>query len=146
MAKAVVRGAQQEPNIRVQMKHAAKTEAEDVLGADAYVFLTPENLASMAGMMKDFFDRTYYSALDKIQGRPFAVAVCAGSDGSNAVKQVQRIATGWRLKEVAAPMIVCTHAQTTEAILKQKSIAQEALADCFELGQAMATGLADGVF
>ena len=44
-------------------------QAEDLLQADGYIFVTPENLASMAGVMKDFFDRTYYAVLERITGR-----------------------------------------------------------------------------
>ena len=76
----------------------------------------------MAGRMKDFFDRCYYPALDRINGRPYATLVCAGSDGENAARQIARIATGWRLRPVADPLIVCTHAQTPEAILAAKII------------------------
>ena len=92
------------------------------VSADGYIFATPENLAAMAGRMKDFFDRTYYPALDRINGRPYATLICAGSDGENAARQIARIATGWRLRPVAAPLIVCTHAQTPEAILAPKTI------------------------
>ena len=94
----------------------------------------------------DFFDRCYYPALDRINGRPYACLICAGSDGQNAVRQIERIATGWRLKPVAEPIIVCTHAQTPEAILAPKQIGAEALERCRALGQALATGLALGVF
>ncbi len=52
----------------------------------------------MAGVMKDFFDRTYYPALDRIVGRPYATLICAGSDGENAARQIHRIASGWRSK------------------------------------------------
>lgn len=31
--------------------------------------------------MKDFFDRCYYAALDRVNGRPYALLVCAGSAG-----------------------------------------------------------------
>jgi hypothetical protein len=54
----------------------------------------------MAGIMKDFFDRTYYPVLDRINGRPYAVLICAGSDGQNAARQIERIATGWRLRAI----------------------------------------------
>jgi NAD(P)H-dependent FMN reductase len=78
------------------------------LQADGYIFATPENLAAMSGVMKDFFDRTYYAALDRIAGRPYAVLICAGSDGANAARQVERIVTGWRLKR-AAPTLIVLH-------------------------------------
>jgi multimeric flavodoxin WrbA len=96
--------------------------------------------------MKDFFDRCYYPALGRIEGRPYAAMVCAGSDGSGAARQIERICTGWRLKAVAPALIVNTQAQTPEAILAQKVIEAAQLQRCRDLGAAMAAGLALGVF
>lgn len=148
MAEAAARGAAgAEPDaVRVRLLHASEAGAAEVLEADGYVFATPENLASMAGVMKDFFDRTYYGVLDRVAGRPYALLVCAGSDGTGTVRQVRRIVTGWRLREVAEPLIVCTHAQTLEAILAPKTIGAEDLGRCAEIGAALAAGLAMGIF
>jgi multimeric flavodoxin WrbA len=146
MAEAVLRGATSESTIGAQLLRAPDARPEDVLQADGYVFVTPENLAAIAGLMKDFFDRTYYAALDRIAGRPYATLVCAGSDGQNAVRQIERICTGWRLKPVCEPIIICTHAQTPEAILAPKTINAEDLRRCEETGAAIAAGLALGVF
>ena len=125
---------------------AANATATDLLAADGYLFATPENLAAMSGQMKDFFDRVYYPALDRLNGRPYAVMICAGSDGRNAAQQIERIATGWRLKAVAEPLIVCTHAQTPEQILRPKTIPAPALAICEELGATLAAGAVLGIF
>ena len=146
MAEAAQRGAASETEVRVSLLAAADARAEDVLQADGYVFVTPENLASMSGVMKHFFDRTYYPVLDRIAGRPYATMVCAGSDGTNAVRQIDRICTGWRLKTVCEPIIVCTHAQTPEAILAPKTIDEAELRRCEETGAAIAAGLALGIF
>lgn len=154
MAEAAARGAARVsadagPNdaaLRVDLRRTGETDAAHVLGADGYVFATPENLAMMSGQLKDFFDRTYYAALDRINGRPYAILVCAGSDGTNAVRQIERIATGWRLKAVAPPLIVCTEAQTPERILAPKQLTAAQLAPCEELGATLAAGLALGVF
>ena len=146
MAEAAVRGAATEAGLRVRLMRAPDATAEDVLAADGYVFATPENLAAMAGLMKDFFDRTYYPVLDRIAGRPYALLVCAGSDGRNAVRQLERIITGWRLRAVAEPLIICTRAQTPEAILAPKTIGAEDLGRCEEIGAALAGGLAMGIF
>lgn len=146
MAEAAARGAAAEREVRVRLLHAAETGAEDVLQSDGYVFVMPENLAAISGIMKDFFDRTYYAVLERINGRPCATLVCAGSDGRNAVRQVERICTGWRLKPVCEPLIVCTHAQTPEAILAPKTIAAGELRRCEEIGAAIAAGLALGIF
>jgi len=96
--------------------------------------------------MKDFFDRCYYPALDQINGRPYATLVCAGSDGSNAARQIERIATGWRLRQVAPALIVCTHAQSPQRILAPKTIDAADLDRCRDLGAALAGGLVLGVF
>jgi multimeric flavodoxin WrbA len=146
MAEAAAAGATLEAGVAVRLVKAADAGAEHVLAADGYLFATPENLAAMAGIMKDFFDRTYYPALDRIAGRPYGTLICAGSDGENAARQIARIATGWRLKAVAAPIIVCTHAQTPETILAPKLIGEADLARCRELGTMMAAGLAMGIF
>ena len=146
MAEAAARGAEAQPDIRVRLLPAGEAQAADVLAADGYIFATPETLAAMSGLMKDFFDRTYYPALERINGRPYAVLICAGSDGQNAARQIQRIATGWRLRAVADPMIVCTHAQTPAAIFAPKVIADDDIALCEELGAALGAGLAMGVF
>ena len=125
---------------------ADAVSGETLLSAGGYLFVCPENLAGMSGLMKEMFDRCYYPVLGRIEGRPYALMVCAGSDGHNAVRQMQRIATGWRLRAVAEPYIVCTHAQTPEAILAPKQLCAEALQPCHTLGQALAEGLALGVF
>jgi multimeric flavodoxin WrbA len=146
MAQAAATGARQESGVTVRLEAAAAAGPQAVLEADAYLFACPENLAAMSGVMKDFFDRTYYPVLDRIQGRPYAALICAGSDGTNAARQMERIATGWRLRCIAPPLIVCTHAQTPEEILRAKVIDSAELARCEELGATLAAGLALGIF
>lgn len=130
----------------VRLLHAGDVTAADMLDADGYLFVFPENLAAISGVMKAFFDRCYYPCLGQIEGRAYAVIVCAGSDGRNAVAQAERIATGWRLKKVSDSIIVCTDAQTPEAILAPKTIADADLAKARETGAALAAGLALGIY
>jgi multimeric flavodoxin WrbA len=146
MARAAAAGARTESGVRVAFSPAADATAADVLDAGGFLFATPENLAAMSGQMKDFFDRVYYAALDRLNGRPYAALICAGSDGRNAAQQIERIATGWRLKPVAPTLIVCTHAQTPEQILRPKIIGTTELRRCEELGATLAAGLALGIF
>ena len=146
MAEAAAAAAAEVEELKLSIKPAHKAGADDLLAADGFIFAAPENLAAIAGVMKDFFDRAYYPVLGRIEGRPYAQMVCAGSDGENAARQTARIATGWRLKEVQAPLIICTHAQTPEEILAPKTIPDEGLATCRALGAAMAEGLVMGVF
>ena len=146
MAEAAAAAARAEPEVDVRLLRAPDAGPADVLAADGYLFATPENLAAMSGLMKDFFDRCYYAVLDRINGRPYAAMVCAGSDGRNALRQIDRIATGWRLKCAAEGIIVCTEAQTPERILAPKVIGQADLSRCADLGAALAAGLALGIF
>jgi NAD(P)H-dependent FMN reductase len=146
MAEAACVGARLEPAVQVRLLPAAEAQGADILAADGYIFAAPENLAAIAGVMKAFFDRTYYEVLDRINGRPYAMLVCAGSDGENAVRQIARIATGWRLRAVAEPLIVCTHAQTPEAILAPKVIHSDDLERCHDIGAALAMGIVTGIY
>jgi len=141
MARAASEGASSNVLIRAEM-----VSPDDLITADGYLFICPENLGSITGEMKEMFDRCYYPVLGQIEGRPYATAIVAGSDGSGALRQIDRIVTGWRLRRVAEPLIVNLAAQTPEAILASKSVPALQLEQCKNLGEAMCEGLRLGVF
>lgn len=134
LAEAVARGASSEAGVQVRMLRCADAGPQDVLEADALVLGTPENFGSLSGMMKDFLERIFYECEGKVAGRPWALLVSAGQDGSGAIASVERIVTGLRLKKVQEP------------ILALKEVTPEVLAQCEELGAALAAGLALGVY
>ena len=144
MAEAAAEAAGKETD--TLLKRAEDTGPEDLLGADGYLFAAPENLAALSGEMKEFFDRCYYPVLGQIEGRPYALMICAGSDGEGAARQAARIAKGWRLRDVQPPLIVNTSAQTPEEILAEKTIPESKLEKCRELGAALGAGIKMGVF
>ena len=144
MAEAAFAGAK--PETEAHLMRAHEVTPEDLLAADGYLFCAPENLAALSGKMKEFFDRCYYPVLGQIEGRPYAQMICAGSDGENAARQLARIATGWRLKEVQKPVIINTRSQTPEEILAEKTIPDSDLQTCRDLGAALGAGLAMGAF
>ena len=146
MALAAAAAAKSETAVRTTILRAVDTQAIHLLEADGYLFVCPENLGTVSGMMKDFFDRTYYAALDRLNGRPYAAMICAGSDGQGAARQLARIAMGWRLKAIAPAVIVMTWAQTPEAILAEKQIGEADLERCRDLAGALAGGLALSIF
>ena len=146
LAQAAYDGARRAQGVDVQMFNAADAGAEHMLAADGYIFVFPENLAAISGGMKSFFDRCYYPCLGALNGLPYAMIVCAGSDGRNAVAQAERIATGWRLRQILPSVIVCTHAQTQEAILAPKTIDSADLIAAEEMGEQIAVGLQMGVY
>ena len=118
---------------------------EELLAAGGFLFACPENLGAMSGAMKEMFDRCYYPLLARIEGRPYATAIAAGSDGRGAQAQIDRIVTGWRLRRVADPLIVNLGVQTPEAILAPKNVPAADLQRCHDLGAALGEGLRLGV-
>ena len=141
MARAAAEGAGD-----ALLRRADAVNEEVLLAAGGYLFVCPENLAGMSGLMKEMFDRCYYAALGRIEGRPYATIIAAGSDGEGAQRQIDRIATGWRLKRVADAMIVNFAAQTPEAIAAPKVVPDKILKQCRELGEALAEGLRLGIY
>lgn len=142
MAEAAFAGARD----RARLLPADAATPADLLAAGGYLFVCPENLGGLSGAMKELFDRAYYPLLGQVEGRPYATAIAAGSDGRGAQAQIDRIVTGWRLKRVAPPLIVNLGAQTPAAILAPKHVPADELESCRELGAALAEGLALGVF
>ncbi|NMG74120.1 flavodoxin family protein [Aromatoleum diolicum] len=134
LAEAVVRGARRVDETETVVKRAFDAGVEDLLACDALLLGTPENFGYMSGALKDFFDRTYYPCEGKLIALPYAVFVSAGNDGTGAVREIGRIALGYGWKEVAEPLIV------------RKAITGEALEQCEELGEAMASGVALRIF
>ena len=134
MAESIIAAAVATEAVDVISRRAADATLEDLLAADGYLFGTPETFGSLSGMLKDFFERTYYPAQDLLRGRPYALFICAGNDGTGAVSAIQRIARGYGWREVQPALIV--HSKDVES----------RLAECEELGTSLALGLAMGVF
>jgi multimeric flavodoxin WrbA len=145
-AKEMARVAADAAGSGARLLAAEKAGPSDFLAASGFLFVCPENLASMSGAMKEMFDRCYYPLLGQIEGRAYATAIAAGSDGAGATRQIDRIVTGWRLKRVADPVIVNLAAQTAEEILALKRLSSEQREICRGLGAALSEGLALGIF
>lgn len=144
-AEAMARAAEEGAAGRARLLRAEEAGPDDLLAAQGYIFACPENLGTMSGAMKELFDRCYYPLLGRIEGRPYATLIAAGSDGAGAQAQIDRIVTGWRMKRAAEPLIANLDAQTPEVILAPKTVPEPVLARCRELGAALAEGLALGI-
>ena len=136
MAAAVIRGAQSPyiDNVEVRTRTALEANAGDLLWCDAFILGTPENFGYMSGAMKVFFDRSYYDCVDRIDGRPYALFVRAGNDGSGAITSLRRILKGLAVREVQEPVLIAGEFDAAR------------LVECEELGMTMAAGLDAGVF
>ena len=145
-SEALARAAAEGAGDAAWLVAAGEATPDMLLAADGYIFVCPENLGSMSGLMKEAFDRAYYPLLGKVEARPYATLIAAGSDGEGAQRQIDRIVTGWRLKRVAPPVIVNLAAQTAEAIAAPKIVPQAALVRARETGAALAEGLRIGLY
>lgn len=145
-ARAMAEAAFEAAGADARLISAEAAQPDDLLAAGGYLFACPENLGTMSGLMKEMFDRCYYPLLGKVEGRPYATMIAAGSDGHGAQAQIDRIVTGWRLRRVAEPLILNVDAQSPQAILAPKTVPEERLDPCQALGAALAEGLALGIF
>lgn len=138
--------AQGGDGLQVRMLHAAQARAADVLACDVLVLATPETLGSISGLMKDFLDRSYYPVLGQRPGLPAGLVVVAGSDGQPTLLQLRRVLAGWGMREVCAPLQLCTGAQSAAAIAAQKQLNDDQQAAAAAFGATLAAGLVLGVF
>ena len=134
LAQRFAHGASQEEEVETVLKPAAEATLEDLLQCAGLAIGSPEYFGTMAGMIKDFFDRTYEEAREKTIGRPFVIFVCAGNDGRGAITQIERIATGYKWRQALEHLRVV--GRPTE----------EDLDKIEELGYTMAAGVGMGIF
>jgi len=141
LAKAALAGARAAEGVESVLQRAADTDIEDMLRADALLIATSENFGGMAGIVKDFFERVFYPCATRLAGRPYSTIVSAGTDGTGALLQVDRIAAGLRLRRVHAGVLYKS-GLTAQA----HAVPAEVLAQCAELGATLAQGLAADVW
>jgi Uncharacterized flavoproteins len=134
MANAVAEGARGIEGVDVILKKAVDATLEDLLIADGFALGTPENFGYMSGMVKDFFDRTFYGAQEKVFRKPFVVFISAGNDGTGALRAIERIALGYKFKTVFNPVIA------------KGAITEEIINQCVELGATIAGGCQMGIY
>jgi multimeric flavodoxin WrbA len=116
---------------------APDADVDDVEGAEATVLVTPENFGMVSGLVKDFLERIYPwfdEVPDRRPGMPYVLVAKGGNDGTGAVRDVTRILTGLRWKEVLPPLVV------------SGSVTDEHLARAREQGATLAAGVDAGVF
>ena len=136
MAKSVARGSDSINNVHVVLKRASEATLEDLMECDGLALGSPEYFGYMAGMIKDFFDRTYNEARGRkeIFKKPYVVFISAGNDGSGALSSIERICIGYQFKKVYEPVIA------------KGEINQDILTRCEELGKTIAAGCEAGIY
>ena len=120
--------------VDVRVLRAFDADADDVRASNAVVLGTPENFGYMSGALKDFLERIYYVLLDETPGLPYALYVKASTDGSGAVRSVERIVSGLKWRAALPPLVVTG------------DVEDEHLQAARELGLTIAAGLEAGIF
>ena len=135
MLQAVIKGANHPDVESVDVRSIAPLDVkpDDIKSAQAVIIGTTENLGYMAGLIKDVFDRCYYSCLEVTQGLPFTFYIRAGHDGTGTRRAIESITAGLRWKLVQDPL-VC------RGDFDEKFITQ-----CEELGLTIAASLDAGI-
>src|SRR5208283_2890999 len=82
LAIAVEQGAREIIGIEVQRLPASKVTAVDLKKCRILVISSPEYFGYMSGAIKELFDRTYEEIREFTMGKPYAVVISAGNDGT----------------------------------------------------------------
>ena len=133
LAQAVLAGAAAQGQIAVTVLRASDAEAADFIACDMVVVIAAENIGRLSGGMRNFFDRVFYPCEDKVAGKPYALIVAAGNDGSGADRELQQIFSGLGM----------VHALPTEICKGRLSDQENAYS---EWANMLAEGLAMGIF
>lgn len=136
MAERVARGARSIGEVQVTLKKAQEATLDDLLECDGLAVGSPEYFGYMAGMVKDFFDRTYEPARKdkRVFKKPYVVFISAGNDGKGALSHIERICRGYPFKKVYEP--VMARGELDEGVLMR----------CEELGKTIAAGCEAGIY
>lgn len=134
LARAVWRGALGVEEVDTLVLRAWDAGLQALQDADGLLLIAAENSGALSGGMKAFLDRTFYPAIANDLVIPYAFVCSAGNDGRGAVKQLQRIMSGYPFPQASEPLIL------------RGEVSEEHLGAARELGSAFAAGLAMGIF
>jgi multimeric flavodoxin WrbA len=145
LARAALLGATEiAPQINSKLVSAANATPDMLNGCDGLIIATPENFGYMSGLVKDFFDRCFYPCETTMAGKPYALVVCAGGDGTGAMNAMERIITGWRMQRIH-PGLIARRIGGQPGSVKGELDAVD-LATANELGATIAAGLDAGIY
>jgi len=125
MAKAISEGAAS-AGATVSLKKAFDATADDLLNCDAVIFGTANYFNYMAGAIKDYFDRTFFTLKGKVDGKPYATFGSYGGGREAAMDSLNTMCEKLGLNRVA------------ESVGAQREPSSEALDECKALGAKIA--------
>jgi len=96
---------EEDPDIEVTVKKAEEAGIQDLFKCDGIAIGTPDYFNYMAGMVKDFFDRTFYPARGEMNDKPCITFVTHGG-GAKANESLERICNSFEFKLLQPTVMV----------------------------------------
>jgi flavodoxin len=125
MAEAVRDGALS-GGATVSLKKAAEADVDDLLECDAVLIGSANYFNYPAGMIKDYFDRTFFTLKGKVDGKPYATFGSAGTGGDKALIALNDLCERLSMKKI------------TDTVLAFREPTSEVLNACRALGSKAA--------
>ncbi len=125
MAKAVYEGAIAS-SATVSLKRAAETTSDDIINCDGIIIGTPDYFSYMAGMIKDLFDRVWYTIRGKVENKPYALFCNAGGGSKKSLERLDSLCQYLKLEKAF-----------DDVVAKGKP-SSEVLEECKKMGSKLA--------
>lgn len=104
-AQAVAEGVRSVEGVEPILKKAFEAKADDLTSCDAICVGTPDYFSYMAGMLKDFFDRTYYPTQGQVDDKVCGVFVTHGG-GGKASESVEKICRSFNFNQIGETVLL----------------------------------------
>ena len=134
---AALEGADQVEDVEIRDLDVVDADLDDVLAADGVLFATPARFGALAGLTKDLLERIYpwFDEVPDVRpGMPWTVIAKGASDPTGAVRDLERILTGLRWRQVLPPLVVTGDATDAD------------VASARELGATLAAGVGASIW
>jgi multimeric flavodoxin WrbA len=125
LAHSVAEGVESIEGASARVKRVDFATVNDFMSCDAVAFGSPNYFSYMAGLMKDFFDRSL-SIREKVTGKPSAAFTSGGGASDSALLSLEGMISSFRLEKVA------------NGVVTQGEPSEENLEVCRALGETLA--------
>lgn len=104
-ALSIKKGLESIKGVEVIMKKGTEADIDDLLSCDGIIFGSGDYFSYMGGILKDFFDRTFYPSRGKVEGKPYFAFMTHGG-GGKGIESIESIAQTFNLKKVMDSIVI----------------------------------------
>ena len=112
LAKAIGEGVASVVGASAKVKRVDYANVDDLISCDAVAFGSPNYFGYMAGLMKDFFDRSWLIR-QKVASKPAVAFTCGGSSNNTALLSLEGMYSRFNLEKVSEGVVWGTRDQGT---------------------------------